>query len=559
MVISRRLGPRGPIALAGLSTVAAPARRRPFLVRAPQLWLLGLITVAGLALRLPSFGDSLFGDELSAYFIVSGHSLGAMMHLLNNHSTELNPPLFFMLAWVSTKLFGLSAASLKLVSLLAGTAIIPLTYALGRRLVGTAAGLLAAAITALSPFLIYYSTEARPYALLVMLVLLSTLSLLKALGSGSWPWWLAYAVFACAAAYTHFTAIFPLAAQVVWALATAPRARRQVLLATAGAAIGYLPELPVLIRTTHSKGTSLYQELEPFSLHSIHVDLGHWALGHPYLTLAEVPGSWAAVLAAVAVIGGGLLALVTFVRRRRQGGAPPVSPGLILVIVLALSAPVLDALYSAVRESVWGARNVISSWPAFAVALAALLTYPRLPWRLPATVAVLIAFAAGGLAMVPQTYHRPDTADAIAYIDRVDPRAGPLVDVVAPTPGPPTATEAALGLAGTARLHPDFRLGLPPLKAVLAAPPYTTLPRQTGEQVAREAAAVAGRGHLFIVIPTAVPISALEATRRRHVHDNSGQLGLLASFLGELPARFHPQTSRTFTGLAPITVYVYRG
>src|ERR1700735_373076 len=77
------------------------------------------ITLAGLALRLPSFGDLLFRDSPSAYYIVAGHSLGQVMRLLNNHPTELNPPLFFVFAWISEKLFGASAESLKLVSLLA--------------------------------------------------------------------------------------------------------------------------------------------------------------------------------------------------------------------------------------------------------------------------------------------------------------------------------------------------------------------------------------------------------------------------------------------------------
>ena len=34
--------------------------------------LVAAITVASVLLRLPSFSDSLFGDELSTYFIVSG-------------------------------------------------------------------------------------------------------------------------------------------------------------------------------------------------------------------------------------------------------------------------------------------------------------------------------------------------------------------------------------------------------------------------------------------------------------------------------------------------------
>ena len=444
-----------------------------------------------------------------------------------------------MLAWVSTKIFGVSAESLKLVSLVAGTATIPLTYLLGRRLVGARAGLLAAALVALSPFLIYYSSEGRPYALLVLLVLLATLSLLRALRTMRWTWWLAYAVFACAAAYTHFTSVFPLAGIFLWALLSQPQARRQIVLATAGAVVGFLPWLPTLIKTTRSPGTKLYQTLEPFSLHAIRFDLGHWAIGHPYQTLAEIPGSWAVLLGVLGVV----LALAGVAQRwafsgRRQPWRRP-SAEHVLVAVLALAAPVGAALYSELRESVWGARNVIAAWPGFAVALAALASCPRLPWRIPATLLIVVAYAVGAVEMFPQRYHRPDYQDAVVYINRLDPH-GPLADLVAPTPGPPSATEAALTLAGTSHAHPDFRIGLPPLKAVLAA-------------------AAAGNGLLFLVLPSAVSFRTLESTRARHLHDNRSELSTFATFLGALPARFRPETARTFTGFAPVTVYVYRG
>src|SRR5947209_617924 len=45
-------------------------------VRASERVILAAIVLIGLLLRLPSFGDSLFGDEVGAYWIVNGHSLG---------------------------------------------------------------------------------------------------------------------------------------------------------------------------------------------------------------------------------------------------------------------------------------------------------------------------------------------------------------------------------------------------------------------------------------------------------------------------------------------------
>ena len=159
--------------------------------------------------------------------------------------------------------------------------------------------------------------------------------------------------------------------------------------------------------------------------------------------------------------------------------------------------------------------------------------------------------------MLPASHHRPGYADVVAYIDRLSPHGAPIADLPGPSPGPPTETEAAVALAGDR--HPVLRIGLAPLTAVLASPPYTALPAPSGERTARQAAAAAGRGLLFIVAPTRDLIAALQVVRRRHLHSEAGTLGHFLSFLGALPARFHPVSARTWSGLLPVTVYVYRG
>jgi Dolichyl-phosphate-mannose-protein mannosyltransferase len=520
---------------------------------------LAVITVLGVIVRLPSFGDSLFGDELSSYYVVTGHSLGRVIHLLNGHEVELNPPLYFVLAWVSEKLFGVSAQSLKLVSLLAGTAMIPLTYVLGRRTVSVKAGIVASMFVAFSPFLIYYSTEARAYALMTLLCLLSTLALLEAVRTGRAGWWAAYAVFSCAAAYTQFTSVFLLAAQLAWALLTQRNARRPLLATNAAAVIGFLPWLPDLINTERSPLTKVYGFLEPFGLHAIRIDLGHWAIGHPYMTLATVPGTVAAVLALTGVAAAVLGAILSFWHPRRPRTVPPVRPEVALVVVLACAAPAGIALYSSFRESVWTSRNLISSWPGFAVLMAGLLTYRWAPWRFVAVGLVVVAFVIAGVQMLDTSNQRPDYGSAAAFIDHYDDHLAPVVELATATPGPLTEMEVALALHRPSQRHPVLRLGLPPLSAVLRAAPLAPLPLRPGQVVAREAATAAGTGTLFIVISSSSPISALQAARAKHLRGGTTGLGALAAFLGALPARFHPVGDRTFPGLFPVTVYVYRG
>ena len=103
--------------------------------------------------------------------------------------------------------------------------------------------MVAAALTALAPFMIFYSAEARAYSPAIALVLLSSLALLTAVRDPRARWWVAYGAASCAAVYTHYTSLFPLAAQLLWVLWAHPGARKAALLANAGAALAFLPWL----------------------------------------------------------------------------------------------------------------------------------------------------------------------------------------------------------------------------------------------------------------------------------------------------------------------------
>ena len=96
---------------------------------AGALWTIGIVTVVGLLLRLPSFNSSLFGDEISTYYIVTGDSLGRVLQLVHSNQ-ETSPPLYFILAWIAKGL-GHSAQSIRLPSLVAGTAADPLPSSSG--------------------------------------------------------------------------------------------------------------------------------------------------------------------------------------------------------------------------------------------------------------------------------------------------------------------------------------------------------------------------------------------------------------------------------------------
>ena len=154
------------------------ARRGGRLVAAA---LIGMLAV-GAAIRIIYASQDLFADELSTYWIISTNGFGGVIDTVHT-TAEITPPFSFVLSWLATRI-DLTPEMLRLPALVGGIGTIPLVYVVGTRIVGRGAALLAAALTTLSPFMIYYSAEARGYGLMVFLLLGSTLAMLLAIERG---------------------------------------------------------------------------------------------------------------------------------------------------------------------------------------------------------------------------------------------------------------------------------------------------------------------------------------------------------------------------------------
>jgi uncharacterized membrane protein len=260
---------------------------------------------------------------------------------------------------------------LKAPSVIAGTLTVPVTYMIGARTVGRGAGLVAGGLLALSPYAVFYGSEARAYALTALCVTLSTLFLLLALERRRWPWWVAFAAALAASMYSHYVAAFPLAAEVAWALWYHRDRWRPLLLACAGAAVAYLPWIPGLLDDRSSPYQDAINRVWPFTLEYIPTALGQWAAGVPTWRVIKVPGPGALALlvAGVVLLAAGLLV----VRRRLHP-----SPRVVLLIALVAAGPVLAALWSLLEPSVFVPRTFVASLPALALLVgAAVMVAPR--------------------------------------------------------------------------------------------------------------------------------------------------------------------------------------
>ena len=145
-----------PLALAARR--ARPARSglglRPQAVTADSRLLAPLLvvalTVVGAVVRLLVLHDSLFADELSTYWVVSGRSFGGVISTVHTDA-EITPPLFFALSWLTTQNRLHRRRCCACPPTLAGVATIPLVYLIGARTVGRWAAAVGAARSPRSP------------------------------------------------------------------------------------------------------------------------------------------------------------------------------------------------------------------------------------------------------------------------------------------------------------------------------------------------------------------------------------------------------------------------
>lgn len=479
--------------------------------------------------------QDLFADELSTYWIVAGNDLRDVVGTVHT-TAEITPPLSFVLSWLATRI-DLTPELLRLPALIAGIATVPVVYWLGSRTVGRGAGILAAALTAFSPFMIYYSAEARGYGLMMGLVLLSTLSMLLAVDRGQRRWWVAYALFTCAAMYTHYTSVFVLAAQFLWVVWAHPEARRTALVASVAAAIGFLPWASGLKGDLDSPTTVILSALAPFNLPSIKLALEHWLLGFPYSIVAPIttlPGKLALLLLAGSVVVG--VAGVIGARDRVRTWFAAHDDRILLIVALALATPIGEALVSLVGSNVFGTRNLAASWPYVALAAAALVTVGNMRLRLTAAALATIAFAIAGIKMLSPDYDRPNYAAVAGFVE--DGPGGVVIDAAALTPGP-VANSDILFDPGMV-----FRLGVPEQQDEpfgLGDP----LP-DTGDVVKR-ATRVAGGAPITVI---SFPLE--ETDVRVVVRDNPAFAAIEA-----LPPRYQLVEQRDFPGLFDLQARVY--
>jgi len=155
-------------------------RARRLLREQPELAVLATIVLLGGGLRFATLGlQSYRYDEAVTAIRVLHSSLFDTLSAVPN--SESSPPLYYAVAWLWSRLFGIGEVGLRSLSALAGTASIIVIYLAASTLTTRRVGLIAAAIVAVNPFLIWFSQDARAYSLVFLLTCLSFLFFARAL------------------------------------------------------------------------------------------------------------------------------------------------------------------------------------------------------------------------------------------------------------------------------------------------------------------------------------------------------------------------------------------
>lgn len=166
--------------------------------------------------------------------------------------------LYVVLMWFIETVTGLSELGLRFPSLLGMVGTCYLSYRLGRRVYDQWVGLFAAVFLAFLPAIAFAATDARPYALAMMMLVGSTLALINWLDSASTRNALIYAASTAAVAYLHYMFILPLLAHLVYLLFRIRSGQRiewrTLVPGAAFLAAFLLPTVPNLLRVMREAG-----------------------------------------------------------------------------------------------------------------------------------------------------------------------------------------------------------------------------------------------------------------------------------------------------------------
>jgi hypothetical protein len=326
-----------------------------------EVLLIGGLTVLAAIVRFVALGTQSYWYDESLTVHLLRWPFGDMLARIPRSGAE--PPLYFLLAWFWTRAFGLGEAGLRSLSAVFGTLTVPVAYLAARELIGRRGAVIIGLFAAFSPALVWYSQEARSYALMTLLCALSFLFFTRALRRPSRREPALWALASALALTAHYFAIFLVAPEAAWLLLRATERRRAAwavgALALAGAALAPL----ALYQRTHGG----VEWIGRIPLGPRLTDTGSFFVVGPVSPLSTTPVAVGAVL-----VLAGALGLVLGGRQDAR-----VRRGVLLAFALGAAVIVIPLVIRLAGSDFFLGRNLLAAWLPLSIVLAAALALPR--------------------------------------------------------------------------------------------------------------------------------------------------------------------------------------
>ncbi len=332
--------------------------------RSRAFWIVAGLTLLAAVLRFATLGVQAYHhDEIvTASRVLRGsfpHAMDAVGF------SESAPPLYYALAWVWTQVTGTGEYGLRSLSAVAGVATVPVAYLLGLELRGRRAGLMAAALVAVNPMLLWYSQEARGYALLALLCAISLLYCARAQRHGRRRDFTLWGIASGLALSTHYFAVFAVAAEALLLL------RRRGRASLAGLWIVALFGLLLAPLAIHQMSYGHAEWISNFSLgHRVWETAATFVVGETGDIIARPERPVLALVPLLLTLAALALLILRGDRAERRAAAIPLA-----VSAAAIGIPLLLALAPFGKDFVL-ARNVLPALAPLLVAVAIGATLP---------------------------------------------------------------------------------------------------------------------------------------------------------------------------------------
>jgi len=356
--------------------------------------LIGLAIGFAALIRIEHLGTkSIWSDEAFS-IVVAKLPWTDFWHVVTTGEANMSFYYLLLRPWVR---FGDDAAYVRLLSVLAGVAVIPVVYWIGREVLSRQAGIFAALLLSVNVFHIRYSQEARSYSLVVLLVAVSFLSFFRCIKEQEHFWGACHVLSSVLALYAHLFAALALFAQIV--------------------SLVFLPRQGQLIR----------KQVQPFCIIAVLGAPLVWFVlfrNHGQLDWVHRPTARDLYHLFLYMTGSGLkfgIALVAFIvalkvwvsKRRKQWNLQTWS---FLVLVLWLFLPICIAFLLSFWKPIFLARFLIVCFPAALLLIACGLAEIAQLWIRYGLVILMLLSA---VAPISSYYAEPGPQDwksAVGYL-----------------------------------------------------------------------------------------------------------------------------------------------